>query len=139
MSFYKIIFHNYFCGVLWEQKFQTHKKNVENRKKLLKKLGRYSNQKDIANYTLSCNLREELVAVSERKDICNAIGKNCFSYYSTVSQTYSTLSFFKSNLYFWILVSSYQAASISPTWLTDSQCCFYIWKYEEFFSSSFLG
>ncbi|XP_077604592.1 cilia- and flagella-associated protein 43 [Crocuta crocuta] len=53
---------------------KTHKKNVENRKKLLKKLGRYSNQKDIANYTLSCNLREELVAVSERKDICNAIG-----------------------------------------------------------------
>ncbi|XP_047681450.1 cilia- and flagella-associated protein 43 isoform X6 [Prionailurus viverrinus] len=53
---------------------KTHKKNVENCKKLLKKLGRYSNQKDIANYTLSCNLREELVAVSERKDICNAIG-----------------------------------------------------------------
>ncbi|XP_044924463.1 cilia- and flagella-associated protein 43 isoform X6 [Mustela putorius furo] len=53
---------------------KTHKKNVENCKKLLKKLGRYSNQKDVANYTLSCNLREELVAVSERKDICNAIG-----------------------------------------------------------------
>uniref|UniRef100_A0A673SW44 Cilia- and flagella-associated protein 43 n=1 Tax=Suricata suricatta TaxID=37032 RepID=A0A673SW44_SURSU len=53
---------------------KNHKKNVENCKKLLKKLGRYSNQKDIANYTLSCNLREELVAVSERKDICNAIG-----------------------------------------------------------------
>ncbi|XP_045294768.1 cilia- and flagella-associated protein 43 isoform X1 [Leopardus geoffroyi] len=53
---------------------KTHKKNMENCKKLLKKLGRYSNQKDIANYTLSCNLREELVAVSERKDICNAIG-----------------------------------------------------------------
>ncbi|XP_055280689.1 cilia- and flagella-associated protein 43 isoform X4 [Moschus berezovskii] len=53
---------------------KTHKKNVENCKKLLKKLRRYSNQKDIANYTLSCNLREELVAVSERKDICNAIG-----------------------------------------------------------------
>ncbi|VCX19821.1 unnamed protein product, partial [Gulo gulo] len=52
---------------------KTHKKNVENCKKLLKKLGRYSNQKDVANYTLSCNLREELVAVSERKDICNAI------------------------------------------------------------------
>ncbi|XP_040110310.1 cilia- and flagella-associated protein 43 isoform X4 [Oryx dammah] len=53
---------------------KTHKKNVENCKKLLKKLRRYSNQKDIANYTLGCNLREELVAVSERKDICNAIG-----------------------------------------------------------------
>ncbi|KAB1270915.1 Cilia- and flagella-associated protein 43 [Camelus dromedarius] len=53
---------------------KTHKKNVENCKKLLKKLGRCSNQKDIANYTLSCNLREELVAVSERKDICNAMG-----------------------------------------------------------------
>ncbi|XP_041600884.1 cilia- and flagella-associated protein 43 [Vulpes lagopus] len=53
---------------------KTHKKNVENCKKLLKKLGRYSNQKDIANYTLSCNLREELVAVSERKEICNAVG-----------------------------------------------------------------
>lgn len=53
---------------------KTHKKNVENCKKLLKKLRRFSNQKDIANYTLSCNLREELVAVSERKDICNAMG-----------------------------------------------------------------
>ncbi|KAL0616465.1 Cilia- and flagella-associated protein 43 [Plecturocebus cupreus] len=53
---------------------KTHKKNVENCKKLLKKLGKFSNQKDIANYTLSCNLREELVAVSERKDICNAVG-----------------------------------------------------------------
>ncbi|XP_028730485.1 cilia- and flagella-associated protein 43 [Peromyscus leucopus] len=53
---------------------KTHKKNVQNCKKLLKKLGRYSNQKDIANYTLSCNLREELVAVSERQDICNEIG-----------------------------------------------------------------
>lgn len=47
---------------------------MENCKKLLKKLGKFSNQKDIANYTLSCNLREELVAVSERKDICNAMG-----------------------------------------------------------------
>ncbi|KAM9052030.1 cilia- and flagella-associated protein 43 isoform 8-T8 [Megaptera novaeangliae] len=53
---------------------KTHKKNVENCKKLLKKLRRCSNQKDVANYTLSCNLREELVAVSERKDICNAVG-----------------------------------------------------------------
>ncbi|XP_034352806.1 cilia- and flagella-associated protein 43 isoform X1 [Arvicanthis niloticus] len=53
---------------------KNHKKNVENCKKLLKKLGKYSNQKDIANYTLSCNLREELVAVSERQDICNEIG-----------------------------------------------------------------
>ncbi|XP_054949334.1 cilia- and flagella-associated protein 43 isoform X12 [Pan paniscus] len=53
---------------------KTHKKNVENCKKLLKKLGKFSNQKDIANYALSCNLREELVAVSERKDICNAMG-----------------------------------------------------------------
>ncbi|KAL4668370.1 hypothetical protein H8957_011220 [Semnopithecus entellus] len=53
---------------------KTHKKNVENCKKLLKKLEKFSNQKDIANYTLSCNLREELVAVSERKDICNAMG-----------------------------------------------------------------
>ncbi|KAM5244540.1 cilia- and flagella-associated protein 43 isoform 2-T2 [Hipposideros larvatus] len=53
---------------------KTHKKNVENCKKLLKKLGKFSNQKDVANYTLSCNLREELVAVSERKDICNALG-----------------------------------------------------------------
>ncbi|KAF6107961.1 cilia and flagella associated protein 43 [Phyllostomus discolor] len=53
---------------------KTHKKNVENCKKLLKKLEKISNQKDIANYTLSCNLREELVAVSERKDICNTIG-----------------------------------------------------------------
>ncbi|XP_054516490.2 cilia- and flagella-associated protein 43 isoform X16 [Pan troglodytes] len=52
---------------------KTHKKNVENCKKLLKKLGKFSNQKDIANYALSCNLREELVAVSERKDICNAM------------------------------------------------------------------
>ncbi|XP_028632191.1 cilia- and flagella-associated protein 43 [Grammomys surdaster] len=53
---------------------KNHKKNVENCKKLLKKLGKYSNQKDVANYTLSCNLREELVAVSERQDICNEIG-----------------------------------------------------------------
>lgn len=53
---------------------KTHKKNVENCKKLLKKLGKSSNQKDVANYSLSCNLREELVAVSERKDICNAMG-----------------------------------------------------------------
>ncbi|XP_033617136.1 cilia- and flagella-associated protein 43 [Fukomys damarensis] len=53
---------------------KTHKKNVNNCKKLLKKLGKFSNQKDAANYTLSCNLREELVAVSERQDICNAIG-----------------------------------------------------------------
>ncbi|XP_040128666.2 cilia- and flagella-associated protein 43 isoform X6 [Ictidomys tridecemlineatus] len=53
---------------------KTHKKNVENCKKLLKKLEKFSNQKDVANYTLSCNLREELVAVSERKDICNAMG-----------------------------------------------------------------
>ncbi|KAI5277499.1 Cilia- And Flagella-Associated Protein 43 [Manis pentadactyla] len=52
---------------------KTHKKNVENCKKLLKKLGKSSNQKDVANYSLSCNLREELVAVSERKDICNAM------------------------------------------------------------------
>ncbi|XP_021086318.2 cilia- and flagella-associated protein 43 isoform X2 [Mesocricetus auratus] len=53
---------------------KTHRKNVENCKKLLRKLGRYSNQKDIANYTLSCNLREELVAISERQDICNEMG-----------------------------------------------------------------
>uniref|UniRef100_A0A8C2UMZ9 Cilia- and flagella-associated protein 43 n=2 Tax=Chinchilla lanigera TaxID=34839 RepID=A0A8C2UMZ9_CHILA len=53
---------------------KTHKKNVNNCKKLLKKLGKFSNQKDTANYTLSCNLREELVAVSERQDICNAMG-----------------------------------------------------------------
>ncbi|XP_021007063.1 cilia- and flagella-associated protein 43 [Mus caroli] len=53
---------------------KNHKKNVENCKKLLKKLGKYSNQKDVANFTLSCNLREELVAVSERQDICNEIG-----------------------------------------------------------------
>ncbi|XP_060027355.1 cilia- and flagella-associated protein 43 [Erinaceus europaeus] len=53
---------------------KTHKKNVENCKKILKKLGKFSNQKDIANYHLSCNVREELVAVSERKDICNAVG-----------------------------------------------------------------
>ncbi|KAM7072613.1 cilia- and flagella-associated protein 43 isoform 7-T7 [Molossus nigricans] len=53
---------------------KTHKKNVENCKKLLKKLGKFSNKKDVANYTLSCNIREELVAVSERKDICNAMG-----------------------------------------------------------------
>ncbi|KAM6182221.1 cilia- and flagella-associated protein 43 [Erethizon dorsatum] len=53
---------------------KTHKKNVNNCKKLLKKLGKFSNQKDTANYSLSCNLREELVAVSERQDICNAMG-----------------------------------------------------------------
>ncbi|XP_008059280.1 cilia- and flagella-associated protein 43 [Carlito syrichta] len=53
---------------------KTHKKNVENCKKLLKKLEKFSNQKDVSNYTLSCSLREELVAVSERKDICNAMG-----------------------------------------------------------------
>lgn len=69
------MFQNYFCGVPLGGKFQTHKKNVENCKKLLKKLGKVSNQKDIANYHLSCNLREELVAVSERKDICDAMGK----------------------------------------------------------------
>lgn len=56
---------------------------MENCKKLLKKLEKISNQKDVANYILSCNLREELVAVSERKDICNAMGKLFFSY-STV-------------------------------------------------------
>lgn len=70
-----MLFQNYFCGSSWEQKFQTHKKNVENCKNLLKKLGRVSNQKDVTNYTLSCNLQEELVAVSERKDISNAMGK----------------------------------------------------------------
>ncbi|XP_054546099.1 cilia- and flagella-associated protein 43 isoform X3 [Talpa occidentalis] len=53
---------------------KTHKKNVENCKKLLKKLEKFSNQKDVANYHLSCNLREELVAISERKDICQAMG-----------------------------------------------------------------
>ncbi|XP_040848093.1 cilia- and flagella-associated protein 43 [Ochotona curzoniae] len=53
---------------------KTHKKNVENCKRLLKKLLKFSNQKDIANFTLSCNLREELVAVSERQGICNSIG-----------------------------------------------------------------
>nr|XP_021495905.1 cilia- and flagella-associated protein 43 [Meriones unguiculatus] len=53
---------------------KTHKKNVENCKKLLKKLGKYSNQKDVANYALSCSLREELVAVSERQDICHEMG-----------------------------------------------------------------
>ncbi|XP_075389575.1 cilia- and flagella-associated protein 43 [Tenrec ecaudatus] len=53
---------------------KTHKKNVENCKKLIKKLGKYSGHKDLSNYVLSCNLREELVAVSERRDICNAIG-----------------------------------------------------------------
>ncbi|KAM8781135.1 cilia- and flagella-associated protein 43 isoform 2-T2 [Rhynchonycteris naso] len=53
---------------------KNYKKNVENCKKILKKLGKFSSQKDVANYTLSCNLREELVAVSERKDICNAMG-----------------------------------------------------------------
>ncbi|EPQ15158.1 WD repeat-containing protein 96 [Myotis brandtii] len=53
---------------------KTHKKNVENCKKLLKKLGKFSNQKDVTNYSLSCNLQEELVAVSERKDISNAMG-----------------------------------------------------------------
>lgn len=79
MSLWNLFFQNYFCGVSWEQIFQTHKKNVENCKKLLKKLGKYSNQKDVANYTLSCNLREELVAVSERKDICSALGKHIFS------------------------------------------------------------
>ncbi|XP_053439138.1 cilia- and flagella-associated protein 43 [Nycticebus coucang] len=55
---------------------KTHKKNVENCKKILKKLGKFSNQKDVANYTLSCNLREELVSISERKDICNAMGSH---------------------------------------------------------------
>ncbi|KAK7810853.1 hypothetical protein U0070_013507 [Myodes glareolus] len=69
VTFFKFVF-----GVSWEQNFQTHRKNVENCKKLIKKLGRYSNQKDIANYMLSCNLREELVAVSERQDICNEMG-----------------------------------------------------------------
>ncbi|ELK35584.1 WD repeat-containing protein 96 [Myotis davidii] len=53
---------------------KTHKKNVENCKKLLKKLGKFSNQKDVTNYSLSCSLQEELVAVSERKDISNAMG-----------------------------------------------------------------
>ncbi|XP_023571341.1 cilia- and flagella-associated protein 43 isoform X2 [Octodon degus] len=53
---------------------KTHKKNVNNCKKLLKKLGKFSNQRDTANYTLSCSLREELVAVSERQDICSAMG-----------------------------------------------------------------
>ncbi|XP_045438024.1 cilia- and flagella-associated protein 43 isoform X2 [Pipistrellus kuhlii] len=53
---------------------KTHKKDVEHRKKLLKKLGNVSNQKDVANYNLSCSLQEELVAVSERKDISTAMG-----------------------------------------------------------------
>ncbi|EGW15048.1 WD repeat-containing protein C10orf79 [Cricetulus griseus] len=52
---------------------KTHKKNVEHCKKLLRKLVRYSNQKDVANYMLSCNLREELVAISERQDICSEL------------------------------------------------------------------
>ncbi|XP_069850036.1 cilia- and flagella-associated protein 43 isoform X2 [Dipodomys merriami] len=53
---------------------KTHKKNVEHCKKLLRKLGKVSNKKDTANYNLSCNLQNELVAVSERKEICDSIG-----------------------------------------------------------------
>ncbi|XP_062070732.1 cilia- and flagella-associated protein 43 isoform X3 [Lepus europaeus] len=53
---------------------KTHKKNVDNCKRLLKKLEKFSNQKDIANHSLCCSLREELVAVSERQGICNAMG-----------------------------------------------------------------
>uniref|UniRef100_G1SVP3 Cilia- and flagella-associated protein 43 n=1 Tax=Oryctolagus cuniculus TaxID=9986 RepID=G1SVP3_RABIT len=53
---------------------KTHKKNVDNCKRLLKKLEKFSNQKDIANHALCCSLREELVAVSERQGICNAMG-----------------------------------------------------------------
>ncbi|XP_078007743.1 cilia- and flagella-associated protein 43-like [Phascolarctos cinereus] len=52
---------------------KTHKRDVEGQKQLLKKLRKINNQQDLANYVLSCNLHEELVCVSERKNICQSI------------------------------------------------------------------
>ncbi|XP_044516108.1 cilia- and flagella-associated protein 43-like [Gracilinanus agilis] len=53
---------------------KTHKKEVDSFKKLLKELGKYSNKKDAANFTLSCELQNEMVTVCERKEICKSLG-----------------------------------------------------------------
>ncbi|XP_043843874.1 LOW QUALITY PROTEIN: cilia- and flagella-associated protein 43-like [Dromiciops gliroides] len=53
---------------------KAHKREVEAFKKLLKQLGKFINQRDSANYILSCELQEELVTVSERRQICKSLG-----------------------------------------------------------------
>lgn len=123
--FIKYIFQNYFCGSSWEQKFQTHKKDVEHRKKLLKKLGNVSNQKDVANYNLSCSLQEELVAVSERKDISTAMGKLSLCLYSTVGFCF-VFVFLNLTSSSEICTVVIKATSIPFMLLIDSLCYHYI-------------
>ncbi|XP_068953496.1 cilia- and flagella-associated protein 43-like [Petaurus breviceps papuanus] len=53
---------------------KSHKKDVDAQKQLFKKLIKINNRQDLANYALSCTLHEELVCVSERKNICQSIG-----------------------------------------------------------------
>ncbi|XP_036592448.1 cilia- and flagella-associated protein 43-like [Trichosurus vulpecula] len=53
---------------------KNHKRDVEAQKELLKKLRKMNYQHDLANYTLSCMLYEELLCNSERKHICQTIG-----------------------------------------------------------------
>ncbi|KAM9061459.1 cilia- and flagella-associated protein 43-like [Sarcophilus harrisii] len=53
---------------------KTHKREVEAFKKLLKQLGKFVHQRELANYTLSCELQDELVTVNERREICNSLG-----------------------------------------------------------------
>ncbi|XP_074089862.1 cilia- and flagella-associated protein 43-like isoform X4 [Macrotis lagotis] len=53
---------------------KAHKKNVDIKKQILEKLRKINSQKDSANFTLSCLLYEELVANTERKNICQSLG-----------------------------------------------------------------
>ncbi|XP_078007200.1 cilia- and flagella-associated protein 43-like [Phascolarctos cinereus] len=53
---------------------KAHKREVEAFKKLFKQLGKFITQRDLANYTLSCELQEELVTISERRKICTSLG-----------------------------------------------------------------
>uniref|UniRef100_A0A4X2JM10 Cilia- and flagella-associated protein 43 n=1 Tax=Vombatus ursinus TaxID=29139 RepID=A0A4X2JM10_VOMUR len=53
---------------------KAHKREVEAFKKLFKQLGKLITQRDLANYTLSCELKEELVTISERRKICKSLG-----------------------------------------------------------------
>uniref|UniRef100_A0A5F8GBA0 Cilia- and flagella-associated protein 43 n=1 Tax=Monodelphis domestica TaxID=13616 RepID=A0A5F8GBA0_MONDO len=53
---------------------KTHKREVDYFKKLLKQLGKCRNKEDAANFTLSCELRNEMVSLCERREICKTIG-----------------------------------------------------------------
>ncbi|XP_036592449.1 cilia- and flagella-associated protein 43-like, partial [Trichosurus vulpecula] len=55
---------------------KAHKTEVEAFKKLFKQLGKFVTQRDLANYTLSCELKQQLVTVSERRQICKSLGSN---------------------------------------------------------------